>query len=290
MSEEQSVMRTTLLGSLLEAARHNLARGIEDVRLFEVGAVYLPLDAGASSAPRLSLGAGTHAARGKAAGGPGPARIDGTPLPDERLHLAALLTGALRSPSWRDPEPPRADFFAAKGVVAALLDALRVEWTIAAGGDPFLHPGRAAAVLVAGERIGWLGELHPTVAGRWDVGRAAGFELDLDLVAAAADAVPAYRDLTSHPSIRQDLAVVVADDVPAEEVLRTVRDAGGALLARAEVFDVYRGAQVGAGRASLALRLEFRAPDRTLTDEEAAARQEKIVAALRDKLGGELRG
>ena len=286
MSEEQSVMRTTLLGSLLDAARHNLARGTGDARLFEVGAVYLP--GPPEGGPRLSLGAGTHASTGAAAAG--PAQIDGTPLPDERLHLGVLLTGALRPSSWRDAEPPQADFFAAKGVLEAVLGALRVPFELEAGGAPFMHPGRAARVLIDGTPVGGVGELHPRVAGRWDLGRIAGFELDLDAVAAAADVVPAYRDLTSHPSIRQDLAVTVGDEVPAADVLRVVREAGGALLAHAEVFDVYRGAQVGEGRASLALRLEFRAADRTLTDEEAAARREKIVAALGDQLGGELRG
>ncbi|MDP9385744.1 MAG: phenylalanine--tRNA ligase subunit beta, partial [Actinomycetota bacterium] len=148
-----------------------------------------------------------------------------------------------------------------------------------------------AVVLVDGEPAGWLGEVHPAVAARWDLDAGvAGFEVDLDAVTAAADAIPHYRDLTSFPSVRQDLAVVVGEDVPAAAVLATVREAGGALLAHAEVFDVYRGAQVGEGRASLALRLEFRAPDRTLTDEEVAARREKIVAALRDRVGGELRG
>ena len=102
--------------------------------------------------------------------------------------------------------------------------------------------------------------------------------------------MPRYEDLTSFPAVRQDLAVVVADDVPAARVLELVRGAGGALLRDAEVFDVYRGAQVGEGRASLALRLEFRAPDRTLTDEDVAQRREKIVAALREQVGGELRG
>jgi len=101
--------------------------------------------------------------------------------------------------------------------------------------------------------------------------------------------VPRYEDLTSFPAVRQDLAVVVGDDVPAARVLATIRSAGGPLLRSAEVFDVYRGVQVGDGRASLAIRLEFRAADRTLTDEEVAQRREQIVAALREQVGGELR-
>jgi len=145
-------------------------------------------------------------------------------------------------------------------------------------------------VLVAGESAGWLGELHPSVAARWDLERAGGFELAFAKLTAAAVEVPDYEDLTSFPAVRQDLAVTVGDDVPAAEVVATVRRAGGALLRKVEVFDVYRGAQVGEGRASLALALEFRAPDRTLTEDEVSQRRGKIVAALTDKLGAQLRG
>jgi phenylalanyl-tRNA synthetase beta chain len=260
LSEDQSVMRTALLGTLLDALRHNIARRMEDVRLFEYGAVYLAREGNGAE-----------------------------PLPDERQHLAALLTGELRPASWRESQPPRADFFAAKGVLAALMNTLRVEWAVEPADEPFLHPGRSAAVLAGGERIGWLGEIHPSVAATWDLAQTAGFELEFGALARAATPVPNYEDVTSYPAIRQDLAVVVADTVPAGDVVGVVRDAGGKLLRAAEVFDVYRGAQVGEGRVSLALRLEFRAPDRTLTDEEAAAPRERIVAALKDKLGGEIR-
>ena len=133
-------------------------------------------------------------------------------------------------------------------------------------------PGPRARRSLVGGRAGRAGSASCTraVAARWDLDGAAGFELDLDARRRGRGRRPALEDVTSFPSVRQDLAVAVADDVPADRVLDTVRDAGGALLARAEVFDVYRGAQVGEGRASLALHLEFRAPDRTLTDEEVA--------------------
>ena len=267
MSEDQSVLRTTLIGSLLDSVARNRARGISDVRLFERGAVYL------ESSPDAAPAAGRDAL-----------------LPDESEHLAVLLTGSLRPASWRDPAPPVCDLFAAKGVLGALLDALRVPWEVEPHREPFLHPGRSARVLVDGRPAGWLGELHPSVAARWDVGLAAGFELEWDAVAAAATIVPGYRDLTSFPSVRQDLAVVVPEDVPAARVVEEVRRSGGPLLQRAEVFDVYRGEQVGSGRASLALRLEFRAPDRTLTDDEVAAPRAAIVDALAQGLGAELRG
>ena len=272
MSEDQSVLRTSLLGPLLDNVQRNRARDEEDVRLWQYGAVYLARDP----------------AEGNGAGPPAVPGLDR--LPDERQHLAALLTGRLRPATWREPEPARADFFAAKGVLAAVMSAARVPWEVEPSREPFLHPGRSARVLVGGEPAGWLGELHPAVGARWDVEQAAGFELDFGVLARHAVRVPDYEDLTSFPAVRQDMAVVVGDDVSAARVVAVVRKAGGALLRRAEVFDVYRGAQVGEGSASLALRLEFRAPDRTLTDEEAAERREKIVAALADQLGARLRG
>jgi phenylalanyl-tRNA synthetase beta chain len=256
-------MRTTLLGSLLDSVRHNRARGAEDVRLFEEGAIYLDRPHGRE---------------------PTAAEQRGTPLPDEQMHLAALMTGRVRPASWRDPEPPPADFFAAKGALTTLLDALRVPWTVERTEEPFLHPGRAARVLAGGEPAGWLGELHPGVSAEWDLGRVAGFELDLGVVLPHAVYAPLYEDLTSFPSIRQDLAFWT--DRSADELLRVVREAGGKLLRAAGVFDVY----TREGETSLALRLEFRASDRTLTDEEIAPVREKIVAAVAEKLGGRLRG
>jgi phenylalanyl-tRNA synthetase beta chain len=279
MTEEQSVMRTTLLGSLLEAARHNVRRGAENLWFFEAGDVYLP--AHEDQEP--------YGDWAPPVGSPGWIALREQRIPDERSHLGVLLTGAVRPAGWDQPRPPKVDVFAAKGVLEAVLGALRVQWSVQPATRPFLHPGRAADILVDGRVAGWLGELHPTVAARWDLDGAAGFELDMPVVLRAADEVPIHRDLTSFPSVRQDIAVAVADDVPAAEVLDVVRGAAGNLLEHAEVFDVYRGAQVGEGRMSLALRLEFRAPDRTLTDEEVAERREAIVTALREKLGGELR-
>jgi phenylalanyl-tRNA synthetase beta chain len=255
MSEDLSVMRTTLLGSLLGAMQHNLARGRTDVRLFERGTVYLP-----------------------------PA----DPLPLENDHLGVLITGAARPATWSEPNPPQADFFAAKGVLEAVMDAVRVPWTVEAASEPFLHPGRAARVLVDGVPVGWLGELHPAVAALWDVPQAAGFEIDLGPTLERADPAPRYRDLTSFPAVRRDLAIVVGDDVPAGDLLAAVRGAAGDLLEHAEIFDVYRGSQVGEGRKSIALRLELRAPDRTLTDEDAIAVEAEVLRAL-ERLGAQRR-
>ena len=156
---------------------------------------------------------------------------------------------------------------------------------------PFLHPGRSALVRTAdGRELGWIGELHPLVLREWDLeGPAAAFELDLDaLVALTAGALEVYSDVTSFPAVLQDIAVVVPEEVPASRVEEAVRAGGGDLLGALSVFDLYRGAQVGEGNKSLALRLEFRAPDRTLTDEEVAERRTAIEREL-ESIGGRLR-
>jgi phenylalanyl-tRNA synthetase beta chain len=257
MSAEHAQMRTTLLGSLLDVARRNVTHGTPDVAVFEAGAVYLP---------------------------------GGDALPREPHTVGVLLTGAVRPASWREPAPPVADFFAAKGVLGALLSALRVEWSVIEGNEPFLHPGRAAAVVVAGSPVGWLGELHPTIAAEWELtGAVAAFELDLDAAIAAVPGPVRYEDYTSFPEVRQDLAVVVPQTVAAAEVVRVVRDAGGPLLAAVEVFDVYRGAQIGDDEVSLALRLAFRSPERTLTDDEVGGLRSAIESALSERVGGRIR-
>jgi phenylalanyl-tRNA synthetase beta chain len=261
MSGEQSRLRTTLLGSLLDVAQRNRAHGAGAVALFETGAVYLPV-------------------RERA----GPA---------EPHHLAALLSGPVRPATWREPEPRMADFFAAKGVLAGLLDTLRAPWAIerAIEPEPFLHPGRAAGIIVGGEPVGWLGEIHPQVAAGWDQSDPiSAFELDLDAVASRAPTMTIYEDVTSFPAVREDLAVIVPERVAAAEVLSVVRRAGAPLLSRVDVFDVYRDPErIGEGMVSLALRLTFRGAARTLTDVEVASRRSKISAALAEQLGGRVR-
>jgi phenylalanyl-tRNA synthetase beta chain len=291
MSEEQATLRTLLLGSLLDVAARNHARGVRDVRLWEEGTVYVERAGRAErEVPLSALGRSSTAGTLRR-----PETVPGLDrLPDERRHAGALLLGRMRPRTWGEPDPPRAGFFTAKAVLAAMLDTLRVPWRVEAAREPFLHPGRAAAVIAGdgdGEHVGWVGELHPRVAARWELEETvAAFEVDLDRVVAHATLVPDYEDVTAFPSVLQDLAVAVPDTVTAAEVVGVARRAGGALLRSAEVFDVYRGAQIGKGRTSLALRLEFRAGDRTLTDEEADERRAKIVAALAERLGGELRG
>ena len=270
LSEDQAVMRTTLLGSLLDVAQGNLARGAERVALFESGRVYLPPD---------GIGSGPLA-------GDFPGR---RPAPFAEPHrLGCLAAGDIAPGSWRsDPTP--ADFFALKGVLEGLAARLGVELAFEPAAEPFLHPGRSAEVLVEGGAAGWIGEVHPLVCRAWDIQSAAAFEVGLaPLVAASPAWEEEFEDLTTHPAVLQDLAVVVDETVPGAEVRAAVIAGGGDLLRSAEVFDLYQGEQLGEGRKSLALRLEFRAADRTLTDEEVAGLREAIAAEL-GRIGGALR-
>ena len=207
----------------------------------------------------------------------------------EPLHLSVLMTQAAPA-GWRSPERP-ADFFAAKALLEALLGVTSIDWHAEPDTRPFMHPGRSALVRSAdGRELGWIGELHPLVLREWDLeGPAAAFELDVDaIMALTAGALEVYGDVTSFPAVLQDIAVVVGEEVPASRVEEAVRTGGGDLLGALSIFDLYRGTQVAEGNKSLALRLEFRAPDRTLTDDEVAERRKAIEREL-ESIGGRLR-
>ncbi len=259
MSNEQSLLRTTLLGSVLDIAARNRAQGASRVAIFEMGPTYHP-------------GEVTGAA--------------------EDVHLLGVLIGPARRPSWRDANPPGADFFAAKGAAQALLDGLGVTWSLRPEQSmASLHPSRSATLTVAGERVGYIGEVHPQVAAEWDLGpeTVAVFAVNLDRL--PLPEVHQYDDLTAFPEVREDLAVVLDATVPAGDLVAAIITAGSPLVRSAEVFDVYRDPErLGEDKVSLAVRLSFRAGDRTLTDEEVAAKRTKIIAAIGTQLGGTIRG
>jgi len=282
LSEDQSVMRTTVLGSLLDVAQRNLARGVDAVALFESGRVYLAAD---EMKPQKGMPDVQNVDFDVLAGDfPGE-----RPAPDREPHrIGCLAVGPLVAKSWRGGGE-LVDFFALKGVVEALAGQLGTTIACEPGEQPFLHPGRSAVVSVGGIKAGWIGELHPLVCRAWDIESAAGFEVDLVvLVAAASAGEETYEDVTTFPASYQDLAVIVPTELPAAELRAAVLAGGGELLHAADVFDLYEGEQVGEGRKSLALRLEFRAPDRTLIDDEVSEQRAAIKAAL-EKIGGSLR-
>jgi phenylalanyl-tRNA synthetase beta chain len=271
LSAEHSFERTALIGSLLDDARYNLAHGAERVALFESGRAYLR----EGESPHEGVLAGKFVGER-----PAPAF--------EPWRIGALAVGAVRPSGWRG-EAVVADFYSLKAVLEAMATQLRVTIEAVPGDQPFLHPGRSARLLVDGEEVGWLGEVHPLVCRDWDLDAAAGFEVDLaPLVAGSPIGEETYEDVISYPAVHQDIAVVVDESVPAVEVRAAVLEGGGHLLRSAEVFDLYRGEQLGEGRKSLALRLSFRAADRTLTDGEVAERRQAIEDAV-GGIGGSLR-
>jgi phenylalanyl-tRNA synthetase beta chain len=269
LSEDLSVMRPLLLPGLLDAARHNAAHGRPGVALFESAHAYLP------AGPLEPDGDGS----------PG-----GTTPADEHHRLAALLTEA--SPAGWRTTAGEADFYVAKALLEALLDIAGIEeWRVEGAPRPFLHPGRSASVVTAeGVELGWVGELHPLVLREWELhGPASGFELEVDVIhELTRERTATYGDVTSFPAVLQDIAVTVPEELPAARLAEVVRAGAGELLASLRVFDLYRGEQVGEGSKSVALRLEFRAPDRTLTDDEVADRRAAIEREL-ESIGGQLR-
>jgi phenylalanyl-tRNA synthetase beta chain len=231
LSTEAAALRTSLIGSLVEAARHNLAVGNSEVALFEIARTYRA----------------------------------GEALPDERWHVAGIVNGGLADAKW---------------AVEQLYGALKVDPPYERAAEPFLHPGRSART-----PEGWVGELHPALLeGMWGA-----FELDLDALVAAAPEAVEFEEVSPYPEVRQDLAFVVGHDVPSAALLEAIRMAAGPELRSLAVFDEYRGEQIGEGKRSLAFRVAFGSPERTLTDEEAGELRSRIVAALADRFGAVLR-
>ena len=191
--------------------------------------------------------------------------LPGDELPDERLHVAGIVEG---------------DFARVKGVVETLYAALKADLEVERVEDPLLHPGKAARTAA-----GIFGEVHPSLLeGTWSA-----FELELDELVRASREPVTYEDVITYPAVKQDLAFAVGEDVSAGDLVAAAREAVGPELREIVPFDVYRGEQVGPGRKSVAFRVEFRSPERTLTDEEAAGLRQRIVDALRERFGAELR-
>ncbi len=257
LSVEQSVMRTLMLPSLLDIVAGNLSQRNRDVNIFELGRVYLPREGGK--------------------------------LPDERRAVGGCLCGSLAGETWLGGGGD-SGYFTAKGLVEAVFATVRGEFDTRAAREPFLHPGKSADIYIGGAAAGYLGEVHPLVLKAHGIEQpVTAFEIDEQALLENAAGIVQFEDLITYPASFQDIAVIVDADITADQVLDTVRQAGSELLHSARVFDIYEGEQVGEGRRSIALRLEFRSPERTLTDAEVDAAREKIVSALAEAHGAELR-
>lgn len=216
----------------------------------------------------------------------------GNDLPAELRRLALAMTGLRQSPSWDVHDGSTFDFYDLKGRVELVLNAMHhgeVTFTPAAGVS-YLHPGKAAEIRVAGQLVGAMGELHPSAKEQYGFGQPPVLvaEIDMDALQGLQHAyqttpVPAF------PPILEDIAIIVEESVAAATVEESIRRAGGSALADAHLFDIYRGSQVGEGKKSLAYSLKYQAPDRTLTDAEAAVVRNRIVKQLEQELGAILR-
>ncbi|MBR3063472.1 MAG: phenylalanine--tRNA ligase subunit beta [Exiguobacterium sp.] len=254
MSEERSVLRTSLVPGLLEAARYNTARQQSNVALYETGRVYTE---------------------------------HGETLPREKERVAGVVTGLWmdhRSQGTRIP----VDYFVAKGIVDTLVQTLRLDVTYEAVSMPDMHPGRTANILMDGEVIGYVGQVHP-VTSKDVYGMKEVYVFELDLLALRREEALLYQDVPRYPSVSRDLALVLSREIPAGTVEQTIRQAAGPLLIDLVLFDVYTGENVGEDEKSIAFSLKFQDPSRTLQDEEVTAAYETIVEAVRATHGAELR-
>ena len=259
MSEERSVLRQSLIPHLLEVASYNRARQVENVAVYETGAVYLT--------------------NGE------------NELPSEKERLAGVLTGVWHAHLWQG-EKKAVDFYVAKGVLDGLFELLgltnRIEYKQAK--REHMHPGRTADILLDGKTIGFVGQLHPVVQKEYDLKETYVFELALpDLLNAEVEDIR-YSPIPRFPSIARDIALVVDENVIAGELQKAIIEAGGSLLKEVAVFDVYKGDRLPEGKKSIAFSLRYYDPERTLTDEEVTAVHEKVIQAVEQKFGATLRG
>ncbi|PSK95533.1 phenylalanyl-tRNA synthetase beta subunit [Haloactinopolyspora alba] len=284
LSEEQPLLRTTLLPGLLATLRRNVGRGNTDVALYESGLVFRRGPGTLPRPPRLPVDRRPTEDE--------LAALEDA-VPEQPRRLAVALSGAREPAGWWGParQVSWADAVeAARAVASSAGVRLRV------GNDeqaPW-HPGRCAALYVGAEVVGHAGELHPRVVQALGLPpRTAAMELDLDRLVGAdedADAPVRAPAVSTFPVATQDVALLVDSSVPAADVEAALRAGAGELLESVRLFDVYTGAQVGEGRRSLAYALRFRAPDRTLTADETTAARDAAVAAAAERTGAELRG
>ncbi len=276
LSEEQPLMRTRLLATLVDALRRNVARGARDVGLFEIGLV-VALEGPQGSAPTEEVGVR-----------PSEERLTAIrdAVPPQPRHLAVLLAGDRDRAGWWGPGRA-ADVSDVVEVARALGEAVGVPLEVSSDAVPPYHPGRCARVALAdGTLVGHVGELHPkSLATLGLPARAVGGEFDLDVLTRASEATVQARTLDTFPMAQSDVALVVDESVPAAEVQGLLRAGAGDHLESVTLFDVYRGDQVGEGRKSLAYRLTFRAPDRTLTTDEVSHLRDAALASAAATVG-----
>ncbi|HEY6042766.1 MAG TPA: phenylalanine--tRNA ligase subunit beta, partial [Anaerolineae bacterium] len=276
ISPDRNVMRQMLLPGMLDIVARNW-RQRERVALYEIGPVYLQVR---DDETDLTIALPED---------------KGLRLPLEPRRLAFTLWGASEPANWRNKtQGAMMDFYDLKGVLEALLEGLHLDdrATFAPGAHPSFHPGRAAILKLDGRAVGTFGELHPLVRARFDLPDQAVLvgEFDLDAILSMTPDRYIVRPLSTYPVVKEDLALIIDEAIPAQRVTELIRQTGGSILSRLDLFDVYRGEQIATGKKSLAYALIFQSFDQVLTDSEVAKLREKIIQRAKRELGAELRG
>ncbi|MGH3446174.1 MAG: phenylalanine--tRNA ligase subunit beta [Nocardioidaceae bacterium] len=276
ISDDQPLLRTTVLPRLLHTLARNVGRAQPDVGLYELGSVFLPGPGERPTPPVLGVDRAPTLDELK--------ELAAT-LPDQPLHLGIVVSGKRERPGWwgKGRQSSWNDAIEACRLVAGVM---QVDLTVAAAEQAPWHPGRCARLLVGATVVGYAGELHPRVCEAYGVPpRVAAAELDLDVLFAHAVDIVAAPRFSTYPVGKEDVALVVDTAVAAADVEAALLAGGGDLLEAVRLFDVYTGDQVGAGKKSLAYSLRFRASDRTLTEDEIAAARDAAVASAAAGVG-----
>ncbi|EKK3145999.1 phenylalanine--tRNA ligase subunit beta [Staphylococcus aureus] len=247
MSEAHASLRQSLLPHLIEAASYNVARKNKDVKLFEIGNVFF-------------------------ANGEGE-------LPDQVEYLSGILTGDYVVNQWQGKKET-VDFYLAKGVVDRVSEKLNLEFSYRRADIDGLHPGRTAEILLENKVVGFIGELHPTLAADNDLKRTYVFELNFDALMAVSVGYINYQPIPRFPGMSRDIALEVDQNIPAADLLSTIHAHGGNILKDTLVFDVYQGEHLEKGKKSIAIRLNYLDTEETLTDKRVSKVQAEIEAAL----------
>lgn len=247
MSEAHASLRQSLLPHLIEAASYNVARKNKDVKLFEIGNVFF-------------------------ANGEGE-------LPDQVEYLSGILTGDYVVNQWQGKKET-VDFYLAKGVVDRVSEKLNLEFSYRRADIDGLHPGRTAEILLENKIVGFIGELHPTLAADNDLKRTYVFELNFDALMSVSVGYINYQPIPRFPGMSRDIALEVDQNIPAADLLSTIHAHGGNILKDTLVFDVYQGEHLEKGKKSIAIRLNYLDTEETLTDERVSKVQAEIEAAL----------
>jgi phenylalanyl-tRNA synthetase beta chain len=278
LSDEEPLLRTTLLPPLLATLRRNLGRGLRDLALYELGSVFRARGT-TGTPPVMGVDARPDAADLAAAE---------TFVPEQPWHVAAVLAGEVEPAGWWGAGRA-AGWADAVEAARITVSAAGVHADVRAGATAPWHPGRCAEIVVVGRVVGYAGELHPAVCTALDLPRRT-VAMELDLDALPLPEVTVAPRISGYPPALIDVALVLDAATPAAQVEAALVEGAGELLESVRLFDVYTSEQLGAGRRSLAYKLTFRAPDRTLTVEEAVAARDAAVTVAAERYGATLRG